>query len=65
MGEMVSLLRDAGFDVVERRFFLGDDTHDCVSAPRQRLVDLAKAPFYAVPHLRGSLLLVGKKPERA
>jgi SAM-dependent methyltransferase len=64
MGEMVDVLTRAGFVVVERRFFVGDDTHDCVRSPRQRLVDLAKVPFHAVPHLRGSLLVVGKKPSR-
>ena len=53
-----------GFAVAERRFFVDDDTRDCVRAPRQRLIDLAKAPFHALPHLRGSLLLVGRKPAR-
>jgi SAM-dependent methyltransferase len=62
MGEMADVLAGAGFEVVERRFFVGDDTHECVLSPRQRLIDLAKVPFHAVPHLRASLLLVGGKP---
>lgn len=62
MGEIVDVLTTSGFAVVERRFFVGDDTHDCVLTSRQRLIDLAKAPFHAVPHLRESLLVVGRKP---
>jgi SAM-dependent methyltransferase len=62
MGEMADVLTGAGFAVTERRFFIGDDTHECVRPPRQRLVDLAKVPFHAVPHLRESLLVVGRKP---
>jgi hypothetical protein len=62
MAEMADVLAGAGFEVVERRFFVGDDTHECVLSARQRLIDLAKVPFHAVPHLRGSLLLVGRKP---
>ena len=64
MAEMVEVFTRAGFVVAERRFFVDDDTRDCVRAPRQRLVDLAKVPFHALPHLRGSLLLVGRKPAR-
>jgi SAM-dependent methyltransferase len=62
MGEMVDVFTRAGFALAERRFFVDDDTRDCVRAPRQRLIDLAKVPFHALPHLRGSLLLVGRKP---
>jgi SAM-dependent methyltransferase len=64
MAEMVEVLAGAGFVLAERRFFVDDDTRECVRAPRQRLVDLAKVPFYAVPHLRGSLLIVARKPAR-
>ncbi|MGH7165390.1 MAG: class I SAM-dependent methyltransferase [Nitrospiraceae bacterium] len=62
MGELAQMLTHTGFAVVEQRFFLGEDTQDCVRQPRQRLIDLAKVPFFAVPHLRGSLLVVGRKP---
>lgn len=63
LAEVVELLRGAGFRVAESRHFLGEDTKENVRALRQRLVDLAKLPFYAVPHFRGSLLLVGRKPD--
>ncbi len=62
MGELAQMLAQTGFGVVEQRFFLGEDTQDCVQQAKQRLIDLAKVPFFAVPHLRGSLLIVGRKP---
>jgi SAM-dependent methyltransferase len=64
MGEIVEILTGAGFEVVERRFFVDDDTRDCRRSPRQRLVDAAKRPFQLVPHLRGGLLVVAGKPPR-
>ena len=64
MAEMVGVLTHAGFTVAEQRFFVDNDTRDCVLSPGQRLIDLAKVPFYALPHLRGSLLVVGRKPDR-
>jgi SAM-dependent methyltransferase len=65
MGELAQMLDRTGFEVVERRFFLGEDTQDCARRPTQRLVDLAKVPFYVIPHFRGSLLIVGRKPINA
>jgi SAM-dependent methyltransferase len=62
MGELADILRRAGFEVVDRRFFLGEDTQDCARPARQRGIDAAKWPFYLVPHLRGSLLIVVRKP---
>jgi len=62
MGELEQMVTHAGFEIAERRFFLGEDTQDCVQPPSQRWVNLAKLPFYAVPHLRGSLLMVARKP---
>jgi SAM-dependent methyltransferase len=62
MGELSQMLRQTGFHVAEQRFFLGEDTQDCVQQTKQRFIDLAKIPFFAVPHLRGSLLIVGRKP---
>jgi SAM-dependent methyltransferase len=64
MGEMVEVLAGAGFAPAEARFFVDRDTDPCVRSSRQRLIDLAKVPFHALPHLRDSLLLVGRKPER-
>jgi hypothetical protein len=64
MGEMVEVLARAGFAPAEERFFVDRDTDLCMRSSRQRLIDLAKVPFHALPHLRDSLLLVGRKPER-
>lgn len=62
MRELEEMDRQSGFEVAQRRFFLGEDTQDCVQPPRQRWINLAKLPFYAFPHLRGSLLIVARKP---
>ncbi len=62
MYELAEVLKQTGFEIAERRYFLGEDTHDCVQPASRRVTDLAKIPFYAVPHFRGSLLIVGKKP---
>ena len=62
MGELAEMLSKTGFTVAGRVFFLGEDTQDCVQPLSQSLIDLVKVPFYAVPHLRGSLLAVGRKP---
>lgn len=62
MHEITDMLRQAGFEVAEARFFLGEDTQDCRLPARQRVIDWTKWPFYAVPHFRGSLLAVGRKP---
>ncbi len=62
MHELADMLRQAGFDIAESRFFLGEDTQECRQSVRQHGIDWAKWPFYLVPHLRGSLLIVGRKP---
>ncbi len=62
MGELEQMVTHAGFEIAERRFFLGEDTQDCIKTVSQRGINLAKMPFYTVPHLRGSLLVVGRKP---
>ena len=62
MDELVQMLTQTGFHVIERRFFLGEDTQDCRQPVKQSIMDLAKVPFYVVPHLRGSLLVVARKP---
>jgi hypothetical protein len=33
--------------------------------PIRGLIDAAKPPFFVAPHLRGSLVAVGRKPPRA
>ena len=62
MHELADMLRQTGFAIVESRYFLGEDTQDCRQAASQQSINLAKWPFYIVPHLRGSLLIVGRKP---
>lgn len=62
MHELADMLRQTGFDIAESRFFLGEDTQECRQSVRQHGIDWAKWPFYLVPHLRGSLLIVGRKP---
>ncbi len=62
MHELADMLRQAGFEVAEARCFLGEDTQACRQSARQQAVNWAKWPFYLVPHLRGSLLIAGRKP---
>jgi SAM-dependent methyltransferase len=62
MHELEEMLRHIGFDIALSRFFLGEDTRDCQQTARQSAIDWAKVPFYLIPHLRGSLLILGKKP---
>jgi SAM-dependent methyltransferase len=62
MHELADMLRQTGFDIAETRFFLGEDTHECRRSMGQHGIDWVKWPFYLVPHLRGSLLIVGRKP---
>ncbi len=62
LAELCECFHQAGLQVVEARHFLGENTRYNVKTKAQRLIDLAKCPFYMVPHLRGSLLVVGRKP---
>lgn len=62
LGEVCALLARTGFSVLEARHFVDNDTRYNVRGVTQRLIDLAKLPFHAVPHFRGSLLVVGRKP---
>lgn len=62
MHELADMLRQTGFEIAESRFFLGEDTQECCQSVRQHGINWAKYPFYLVPHLRGSLLIVGRKP---
>ena len=61
MHELSDMLRSSGFEMAESRHFLGEDTQDCRKTSQQEAINWAKWPFYAVPHLRGSLLIVGRK----
>jgi SAM-dependent methyltransferase len=61
MGEVDEFFQQAGFQVVERHWTIAEDTHYNVKTAARRLIDLAKLPFYMVPHFRGDLLVVGTK----
>lgn len=60
--ELSGFFQRAGFEVVARRYVVAEDSRYNVRSTRQRLIDLAKRPFYAVPHLRGDLVVMGRKP---
>lgn len=60
--EAGQLLREAGFSPVEARQFNGRYSRYNRRSMIQYWIDAAKIPFQAVPHLRDSLLLVGRKP---
>ena len=62
MHELEDMLRHVGFEIALSQFFLGEDTQDCQQSARQSAIDWAKVPFYLIPHLRGSLLVLGRKP---
>lgn len=62
MHELAEMLCQTGFDIAEARFFLGEDTQECRQSVTQHGINWVKWPFYIVPHLRGSLLIVGRKP---
>ncbi len=62
MAEVSDFFQRAGFEVVEQCHTIAEDTHYNVKSIVQRLIDLAKLPFYIVPHLRGDLLVIGRKP---
>ena len=61
LAEICDCFRQAGLQVVEAGHFVDEDT-SYKRTIAQRSIDLAKSPFYLVPHLRGGLLVVGKKP---
>lgn len=61
LAEVCDCFRKAGLQVIETRHFLGENTRYNVKTMPQRLTDMAKRPFYVVPHFRGSILVVGQK----
>jgi len=52
----------AGFQIRQKTQTVMDTTRYNVKSVRQRFIDLAKNPFFIVPHLREELLIVGEKP---
>ncbi len=63
LSEIEMFLQGVGFEVVESRHFLGHDTRYNIKSPTQRIIDCVKLPFYAIPHFRTNLLVLGRKPE--
>ncbi len=61
MEELQMLLQTAGFRVQQGMFLMKDETRFNIRPFKQKLIDLAKVPFYLVPHLRGDLLIVAAK----
>lgn len=62
LAEVSDLFRRAGFQVVEAWRFLDRNTRYTAKPIAQRLVDLAKLPFFVLPNFRDHLLVVGRKP---
>ncbi len=62
MAELSDFFRRADFQVVERHWTIAEDTYYNMKSMTQRLIDLVKFPFYVIPHFRGDLLVVGRKP---
>jgi len=63
LSEIEIFLQGVGFEVVESRHFLGHDTRYNIKSPAQRVIDFVKLPFFAIPHFRTNLLVLGRKPE--
>jgi len=60
MDELIIFLHKAGFKVIDSICF-SDHTEFMYKDIKQRLIDLAKVPFELIPHLRGNILVCGKK----
>lgn len=60
--ELVNLLSEHGFRIIRRAHSNSRVTELVVKSWRQRAIDLAKVPFYLVPHLKGDLFIVATKP---
>jgi len=60
--EVLGHYQPLGFEVVEAHTINADTSRYQVKSLKQRLIDTVEIPFYAVPHFRGRLLVVGKKP---
>lgn len=62
MEEVTNFCQRAGLEVVKRCHIIAENTYYNVKSSAQRLIDLTKLPFYLIPHFRGGLLVVGRKP---
>ena len=62
LSEIEQLIMKAGFEVVNSRHYLGRHDRYGVKSLTQHLINFLKLPFYVIPHLRTSLLLLGRRP---
>ena len=62
MTELFAFIEQNGLRVLDKLFFYGDQTVFNVKTLKHKFIDLLKIPFYLVPHLRETLLIVGEKP---
>lgn len=60
--ELATLMSEHGFRVTHSAHYNSRNTEMVVKSWKQRVIDLAKVPFYCVPHLKCSLFLVATKP---
>ena len=60
--ELVNILSKQGFLITHKAHYNDHNTEFVVKGWKQRMIDLAKVPFYLVPHLRNNLFLVATKP---
>ena len=63
LSEIEMFLQGVGFEVVESGHFLGHDTRYNIKSLAQHIIDYVKLPFFAIPHFRTNLLVLGRKPE--
>ncbi len=61
--EVCRYLLDAGFQIQYQAQVVINDTRFNIKSFRQKLIDIAKIPFYMISHLRGDLLVVAEKPQ--
>ena len=60
--EVCQFLLDAGFQIQFQAQVVVNDTRFNIKSFRQKLIDVAKIPFHMIPHFRGDLLVVARKP---
>jgi len=60
--EVCRFLLDAGFQIQYQAQVVVNDTRFNIKSFRQRLINVAKTPFYMISRFRGDLLVVAGKP---
>ena len=59
--ELMELLTKLNFKIVDSTFFNSTERYFDIKTTRRTLIDLFKLPFYCLPHLRDTILIVGEK----